>query len=90
MAPPRNSSSTVTGRLMPRMVSWPSTCQVVWLGPGRMAVLEKLMVGWSSVPKKSLERRWPSRVASPVVMVVVSSSSSRVESSGPWPRWRRR
>jgi hypothetical protein len=50
--------------------------------PGRTAVLRKLIVGWSSTLKKSLDRRWASRSVSLVSMVEASISTSSVDSSG--------
>jgi len=40
------------------------------------------MVGWSSTPKKSLERMWVLRVSSWVSIELASISTSRVDSSG--------
>jgi membrane protein len=44
-------------------------------------VLRKLIVGWSSTPKKSFERRWASRLGSLVSMVEASISTSRVDTA---------
>ena len=44
---PRNSTSTVTGRVVPLMVRSPSTFHRFSPSPGRTPVLRKLIVGWS-------------------------------------------
>src|ERR671925_148874 len=75
MPAPRNSTSTVTGRVTPRMVSSPSTFHSFSPAPGRTAVVRKLIVGCSSTPKKSLERMWASRVSSLVSTVDASISA---------------
>jgi hypothetical protein len=87
MAAPRNSVSTVMGRVTPRMVRSPSTCHWFSRSPGRTAVLRKVMVGCSSLPKKSFDRRWASRLGSRVSTVEVSISTSSVESSGRSAMW---
>ena len=64
------------------MVRSPSTFQLLSPSPRRTALLRKLIVGWSSTLKRSLDRRWASRSASLVSMVEASISISSDDSLG--------
>ena len=97
LAMPSSSTSTVTGLVTPLMVRSPVTVKSVPL-PETTFALAKVMVGYFSISRKSPERRWVSRSATPVSMDAVCIVASAVEdarsaptviepvNSANWPR----
>src|SRR6266545_3967337 len=78
---PRNSTSSVTGRVISLTVRWPTSWKAV-PPTGRSSVLLNLTLGNRSTAKKSSLFRWLSRISTPVWMLAASISTSVSESSG--------
>ena len=80
---PLNSRSSTTGRVVPLMVRSPVTLK--FDPAGSTLVDTKVILGWVSTSKESLERRWPSRCSSRVLMDERSTSTCTEEASGSSP-----
>lgn len=77
---PPNSPVMVTGLVTPRRVSSPSSSRA---SPStRRPVETKVIVGYWSMAKKSLVRRWASRSAFLVLIEAMSTVTSTRESCG--------
>ena len=78
---PRNSTSSVTGFVTPRMVRSPSIWNCSFVLPGITLVLLNVMVGYFSTQKKSCVRRWLSRRSFCVLMLLSGIDTSTVEAA---------
>jgi hypothetical protein len=81
---PVKVNGTVTGLLTPRMVRSPVRSKVSSLVSFTLVDL-KVMTGYSSIARKSLLRRWPSRCSWPVSMLAALISMSTLDLAGSAP-----